>query len=68
MFIAAERNWAANRLAFVLGVLAFSTVLSIVIIQLAVNAAFGEISPRKRHPRYFGYIPFLLLKITVISL
>jgi hypothetical protein len=43
-FIAAERDGAANRLAFVFAALAFSTVLSMVIVQMAVNAAFGEIA------------------------
>ena len=43
-FIAAERDGAANRLAFVFAVLAFSTVLSMVIVQMAVGAAFGEIA------------------------
>jgi hypothetical protein len=43
-FIAAERDSAANRLALLFAVLAFSTVLSMVIVQLAVNAAFGDIA------------------------
>ena len=43
-FIAAERDGAANRLALIFGVLAFSTVLSMLIVQMAVGAAFGEIA------------------------
>jgi hypothetical protein len=43
-FIAAERDGAANRLALIFAVLAFSTVLSMVIVQMAVGAAFGEIA------------------------
>jgi hypothetical protein len=43
-FIAAERDGAANRLALIFAVLAFSTVLAMVIVQMAVNAAFGEIA------------------------
>ena len=43
-FIAAERDGAANRLALIFGVLAFSTVLSMLIVQMAVNAAFADIA------------------------
>ena len=43
-FIAAERDGAANRISFIFAVLAFSTVLSMVIVQMAVNAAFGDIA------------------------
>jgi hypothetical protein len=43
-FIAAERDGAAHRLALIFGVLAFSTVLSMIIVQMAVGAAFGEIA------------------------
>jgi hypothetical protein len=43
-FIAAERDGAANRLALLFAVLAFSTVLSMVIVQMSVTVAFGEIA------------------------
>ena len=43
-FIAAERDGAANRLALIFGVLAFSTVLAMLIVQMAVNAAFADIA------------------------
>ncbi|MGD2155203.1 MAG: hypothetical protein PVG79_18195 [Gemmatimonadales bacterium] len=41
-YIAAERDGAANRLAFVFGVAAFTTVLAMVIVQLTVGAGVGE--------------------------
>ena len=41
-FIAAERDGAANRLALIFGALAFSTVLSMIIVQLAVDMAFAD--------------------------
>ena len=43
-FIAAERDGTANRLAFVFAVCAFTTVLAMIIVQLAIGAAIGEIS------------------------
>ena len=43
-FIAAERDGAANRLALIFAVLAFSTVLSMLIVQLAVDASFADIA------------------------
>ncbi len=43
-FIAAERDGASNRLALIFGVLAFSTVLSMLIVQLAVDASFADIA------------------------
>lgn len=43
-FIAAERDGAANRLAFVFAVCGFTTVLAMIIVQLAIGAAIGEIS------------------------
>jgi len=42
-YIAEERNGAANRIAFILGALAFSAVLAMVIVRLAMGAAFDEI-------------------------
>lgn len=44
MYIAAERDGAANRLAFVFAVAAFVTVLAMVVVQLAVGAGLGEIT------------------------
>jgi hypothetical protein len=41
-YIAAERDSAANRLAFVFSVAAFATVLAMIIVQLAVGAGVGE--------------------------
>jgi hypothetical protein len=43
-FIAAERESAANRLAFVFAVVAFATVLGMIVVQLAVGAGIGEIT------------------------
>lgn len=43
-FIAAERNGAANRLAFVFALAGFTTVLAMIVVQLAVNGAIGEIT------------------------
>jgi hypothetical protein len=43
-FIAAERESAANRLAFVFAALAFTTVLAMIVVQLAVGAAIREIA------------------------
>jgi hypothetical protein len=43
-FVAAEREGAANRLAFVFAVAAFSTVLGMIVVQLAVGAGIGEIT------------------------
>lgn len=43
-FIAAERDGFANRLAFVFEVAAFSTVLAMIIVQLAVGAGMAEIA------------------------
>jgi hypothetical protein len=43
-FIAAERESSANRLAFVFAVAAFTTVLAMIVVQLAVGAGIGEIT------------------------
>jgi hypothetical protein len=43
-FVAAERESTANRLAFVFAVTAFTTVLGMIVVQLAVGAGIGEIS------------------------
>jgi hypothetical protein len=43
-FVAAERESAANRLAFVFAVAAFTTVLGMIVVQLAVGAGIGEIT------------------------
>jgi hypothetical protein len=43
-FIAAEGDSAANRLAFVFAVAAFTTVLAMIVVQLAVGAGIGEIA------------------------
>jgi hypothetical protein len=43
-FVAAERESAANRLAFVFAVAAFATVLGMIIVQLAVGAGIDEIA------------------------
>jgi hypothetical protein len=42
-FIAAERESTANRLSFVFAVTAFTTVLGMLVVQLAVGASIGEI-------------------------
>jgi hypothetical protein len=43
-FVAAEREGTANRLAFVFAVIAFTTVLGMLVVQLAVGAGIGEIT------------------------
>lgn len=43
-FIAAERKGVANRLSFLFAVAAFTTVLAMIIVQLAVGAGIGEIA------------------------
>lgn len=43
-FIAAERQSSANRLGFVFAVMAFTTVLAMIVIQFAVGAGFREIA------------------------
>jgi len=43
-YIAAERRSTANRLGFVFAVAAFATVLSMIVVQLAVGAGMDEIS------------------------
>jgi hypothetical protein len=43
-FVAAERESTANRLAFVFAVTAFTTVLGMIVVQLAVGAGIGEIT------------------------
>jgi hypothetical protein len=43
-FVAAERESTANRLGFVFAVTAFVTVLSMIVVQLAVGAGLAEIS------------------------
>lgn len=40
-FVAAERESTANRLGFVFAVTAFTTVLSMLVVQLAVGAGFS---------------------------
>lgn len=41
-FVAAERESVCNRLAFVFAVTAFTTVLGMIVVQLAVGAGIGE--------------------------
>jgi len=41
-FVAAERDGPANRLGFVFAVAAFSTLLAMIVVQLAVGAGIGE--------------------------
>jgi hypothetical protein len=43
-FVAAEGESIANRLAFVFAVSAFTLVLAMIVVQLAVGAGIGEIS------------------------
>jgi hypothetical protein len=43
-FVGAERDSAANRLALVFAVTAFTTVLGMIVVQLAVGAGIGEIT------------------------
>jgi hypothetical protein len=43
-FVAAEHESTANRLAFVFAVTAFTTVLGMIVVQLAVGAGIGEIT------------------------
>lgn len=43
-FVAAERDGPANRLALLFAALAFATVLSMIVVQLAVGAGIGEIT------------------------
>jgi hypothetical protein len=43
-YVAAERESTANRLAFVFAVTAFTTVLGMIVVQLAVGAGIGEIT------------------------
>ncbi len=43
-FVAAERESTLNRLAFVFAVAAFTTVLGMIVVQLAVVAGMGEIT------------------------
>lgn len=43
-FVAAERDSTANRLALVFAITAFTTVLSMIVVQLAVGAGIGEIT------------------------
>ena len=43
-FVAAERESTANRLALVFAVTAFTTVLGMIVVQLAVGAGIGEIT------------------------
>ncbi|MFN8179705.1 MAG: hypothetical protein U0167_17380 [bacterium] len=42
--VAAERDGTANRLALVFAALAFATVLAMIVVQLAVGAAIGDIT------------------------
>jgi hypothetical protein len=43
-FVAAERPTAANRLGFVFAVVAFTTVLAMIVVQLAVDSGIGEVT------------------------
>jgi len=43
-FVAAERDSTANRLALMFAIAAFTTVLSMIVVQLAVGAGIGEIT------------------------
>lgn len=43
-FVAAERDGPANRLALLFAVIAFATVLSMIVVQLAVGAGIAEIT------------------------
>ena len=43
-FVGAERESTANRLAFVFAVTAFTTVLAMIVLQLAIGAGIGEIT------------------------
>jgi hypothetical protein len=43
-FVAAERDSAVNRLAFVFAVMAFATVLGMIVVQLAVGAGTADIT------------------------
>jgi hypothetical protein len=43
-FVAAERESTANRLGFVFAVTAFTTVLAMIVVQLAVGAGIDEIT------------------------
>jgi hypothetical protein len=43
-FVAAERQGAANRLALMFAVAAFTTVLAMIVVQLAVGAGIGEMT------------------------
>jgi hypothetical protein len=43
-YVAAERDGAANRLAFVFAVAGFATVLAMIVVQLAIGASIGEIT------------------------
>jgi hypothetical protein len=43
-FVAVERDGTANRLSFVFAVTAFTTVLGMIVVQLAVGAAIADIT------------------------
>lgn len=43
-YVAAEREGTANRLSFVFAVTAFTTVLAMIVVQLAVGAGFSEVA------------------------
>src|SRR5215510_11593805 len=43
-FVAAERESTANRLGFVFAVVAFTTVLAMIVVQSAVTASIGDIT------------------------
>ncbi len=43
-FVAAERESTANRLGLVFAITAFTTVLAMIVVQLAVGAGIGEIA------------------------
>jgi hypothetical protein len=43
-FVAAERDGAANRLGFIFAAAGFSTLLAMLVVQLAVGAGLGELT------------------------
>jgi hypothetical protein len=49
-FVAAERESTANRLGFVFAVTAFTTVLAMIVVQLAVGAGIDEITKELDEP------------------
>jgi hypothetical protein len=43
-YIAAEREWAANRIAFVFAIAGFTTLLAMLLVQMAVVSGMAEIT------------------------